>query len=101
MGYFFFLLKEKDFLENQAKLGLSCDLRGLRCISSVYSRKKRHSCPTGYPRGKNAPQTLDRRGILGDAPAQTSERGGVTTHGGVICKKHKPAQTSELGGVTT
>ena len=79
MGYFCNMLKEKDFLENQAKLGLSCDLRGLRCISSVYSRKKRHSCPTGYPRGKNAPQTLDRRGFLGDAPAQTSELGGVTT----------------------
>ena len=73
------MLKGKDFLENQAKLGLSCDLRGLRCISSVYSRKKRHPCPTEYPRGKNAPQTLDRRGILGDAPAQTSELGGVTT----------------------
>ena len=47
------------------------------------------------------PQSVDRRGFLRDALAQTSELGGVTTDKLII---HCPvilAQTSELGGVTT
>ena len=54
------------------------------------------------PRYKMPPQSLDRRGFPEDAPAQTSELGGVTTKQTVLKKAlTKPAQTSELGGVTT